>query len=505
MSFSNLIDLYKLEKSNINFAHVKNNRLSLFAESLEKYRKEVQGRYDNDLHLSEVLNLLRRVFFKLTGSFLPYNKVISIEVQNELLKKFFQIKNSYPELFSSSVIKIAKVFKEIIEAKENSMADYLQSHLNNKLHNTQKIAIVTKRALSLDEKKQFIGDIIVNHDINFFTENSFRKEISIFDEVIYIGSPNYFGEYTRTTFKGSVITFVSYNMFTNFIKLKGEFEEIIKNGTYSTLYNQVTVGEAIQKKVTINLEEKESLNIAVNKFLDEQKGSGINSSDTIEASIVFLENDRFLFAPQDSKIRVFFPEEKNNFVKQKNFNEVEEDDYIVIRNESDTKLIAEVADQILKSKAKDYRLTQKKWKKRLLYNVEQKGINKVSQILSKKYRLKTASTVSIRNWCNENSISPTELPKLLKALKYTEKEVEEIHRKMKEIRRAHLKAGRLISGKLMNELSIEIFQELKEQGYYTFTSKEFDGASFNIERVVSIDRSVYYVAPYNLMKTIEID
>src|SRR5699024_1357646 len=155
-----------------------------------------------------------------------------------------------------------------------------------------------------------------------------------------------------------------------------------------------------------------------------------------EASIVFLENDRFLFAPQDSKIRVFFPEEKNNFVKQKNFNEVEEDDYIVIRNESDTKLIAEVADQILKSKAKDYRLTQKKWKKRLLYNVEQKGINKVSQILSKKYRLKTASTVSIRNWCNENSISPTELPKLLKALKYTEKEVEEIYRKMKEIRRA---------------------------------------------------------------------
>src|SRR5699024_4861327 len=188
---------------------------------------------------------------------------------------------------------------------------------------------------------------------------------------------------------------------------KGEFEDIDKNGIYSTLYNQVTVGEAIQKKVTINLEEKESLNIAVNKFLDEQKGSGINSSDTIEASIVFLENDRFLFAPQDSKIRVFFPEEKNNFVKQKNFNEVEEDDYIVIRNESDTKLIAEVADQILKSKEKDYRLTQKKWKKRLLYNVEQKGINKVSQILSKKYRLKTASTVSIRNWCNENSISPT--------------------------------------------------------------------------------------------------
>lgn len=505
MSFTKLVDLYKLEKSNISFKHVKNSKLSFFAESLEAYRKEVQGRYDSDEHLNEVLNLLQRVFFKLTGSFMSYNKVISQDLSDELLKKFYQIKNSYPNLFSSIVIEIAKSFKEITETNENSMVEYIQDYINNECKGIHKIAIVTKRALSLDEKNKFIRGLAVGHIINYFTENSFRKEISIFDEVFYIGSPNYFGKYVRTTFKGSTISFVSYDMFTNSMKPKSEFEDLDSKGVYSTLYEQVAFGKPIQKEVLINYEEKESLNIAVNKLLDEQKRIVSNSSDSIEASIVYLENDRFLFVPQDSKIRVFFPEEKTNFVKQKNFKDLEEDDYIVIRNESDTKLIAEVADQILKSKAKGYRQLQQKWKRRLRYNVEKKGINRISDILSKKYHLNTASTVSIRNWCNENSICPTELPKLLKALKFTEEEVKEIYSKMQEIKRAHLKAGRLISSILMNELSTKIIRELKEQGYYTFTSREFNGASFNIERVVSIDQSSYLITPYNLMKPIEID
>lgn len=505
MSFNNLVDLYKLEKSKISFKHVKNRKLSFFAEGLEAYRKEVLESYDSDEHLNDMLNLLRRVFFKLTGSFMPYNKVINQELNKELLKKFYQIKNSYPNLFSSIVKEIAKNFKEITETNENSMVEYIQDYINNEYKGIRKIAIVTKRSLSIEEKNKFVKRLKLGHKIYYFTENSFRKEINIFNEVFYIGCPNYFGKYVKTIFKGSNIYFVSYDMFINSMRPENEFEELDRKGVYSTLYNQIDFGQPSQKEILINFEEKESLNFAVNKVLDEQKSTGDNSSDAIEASIVYLENDRFLFAPQDSKIRVFVPEEKSNFVKQINFKDLEEDDYIIIRNESDTKLIAEVADKILKSKAKDYRQLQQKWKKRLRYNVEKKGLNRVSEILSKKYRLTTATTVSIRNWCNDNSICPTELPKLLKALKFTEKEVKEIYSKMQEIKCAHIKAGRLISWKLMNELSSEIYRELREQGYYTFTSEEFDGASFNIERVVSIDQNKYLIAPYNLMKPIEID
>jgi hypothetical protein len=505
MSFSNLVDLYNLEKSNVSFFHVGNMKLSFFAENLESYRKEVQTRYDGDEHLSEVLNMLRRIFFKLTGSFLPYSKIISKELKNELLQNFYQVKNSYPELFSTTVIQIAKSFKEVTESIENSMTDHVCNYINENSDMRLKLAIVTKKAISIEERTIIKKGLKLNHNIDFFTENSFRKAINIFDEVIYIGSPNYFGAYVKNTFKGLKITFISYDMFDNSMKPIEEFESIDKKGAYSTLFNQISFGEPIQKKIKMTLEEKESLNIAVNKLLEQQKSRESDITDSVEASIVYLENDRFLFAPRDSKIRIFIPSKKDILIKQVNFKEVEEDDYIVIRNESDTKLIAELADQILGSNAESYRLLQKKWKDRLRYNVEKKGINRVSQILSRKYHLKTASPVSVRNWCNDNSICPTELTELLKALKYNEKDIHEIHSKMKQIKRAHLKAGRLISRKLMTELSTDFVKDLQEQGYYTFTSKEFKGASFNIERIVSIDQSKYLIAPYNLMKPIEVD
>src|SRR5699024_6944041 len=206
-----------------------------------------------------------------------------------------------------------------------------------------------------------------------------------------------------------------------------------------------------------------------------------------------------------SKIRIFFPDQKKDFIKQVDFKDIEEDDFIVIRNERDTKLIAEVADQILQSKANRYRMLQNEWKDRLRSMLDIHGLTHLSRILTNEYSLKTASIASIRSWCDDDSICPTELPLLLRALKYNDNQTEEIYAKMKEIRSAHLKAGRLISNKLMKEISIDIIEELQEQGFYNFASEEFDGASFNIERIVSIDNSSYSISPYNLIQPLDID
>ncbi|MGR5908544.1 hypothetical protein ACT7DL_24285 [Bacillus paranthracis] len=66
-------------------------------------------------------------------------------------------------------------------------------------------------------------------------------------------------------------------------------------------------------------------------------------------------------------------------------------------------------------------------------------------------------------WCNEESICPKELNKILKALKYEDNRIKETYEIMKEIQQAHIKAGRIISEKLMNELSHDILKELQEK------------------------------------------
>ncbi|MCM3671076.1 hypothetical protein M3181_19125 [Mesobacillus maritimus] len=506
MSFNNLLDLYSLRDKTLLFKHAKSNELLPFAKSIEEFRFEIQNKYENDDHLLEVLNLLKKVFFKIAGSLLPYNKVINKDTENQIISKFMQIKKSYPELFTIVVIEIAKSFKQVIDSTNNSLYDYLCNYINSRAKPGIKVAIVTKRAISIEERflikdglKSFLKE-------SFFTENSFRKDIETFDEVVFVGNPAYFGEYVQNTFKGKTTTFISYDIFDNSINPKKIFEDIDK-GVYSSIFDNVSFGEPIQKRSNITLEQADLLNNAVKKFLEEQKNTlKLNSHEAVETYIVYLENDRFLFAPKDSKIRVFTPNEKGNFIKQLNFKDIEEDDFIVIRNDRDTKLIAEVADQdVLNKNAKKYRHLQNEWKDKLRYNVKKKGIRKVSEILSDKYNISTASMASLRAWCNEDSICPTELSKILKALKYEEDKIRETHETMKKIQLAHRKAGRIISEKLMSELSNDIVKELQEKGYYTFMSKEFNGASFNIERIVSIDRSRHLIAPYNLMKPMNID
>ncbi|PGS54243.1 hypothetical protein [Bacillus sp. AFS041924] len=506
MNFNNLLDLYSLDKSTVLFKHVQSKELLPFANYIEKFKNEIQNRYDNDEHLVMVLNNLKKVFFKLSSSLSPYNIVLSKDIVKGIISKFMQIKSSYPELFSKFVIKIAKSFKEVIEISNNYLLDYLCQFINIRAQVGLKIAIVTKRALTVQERLIINTEVKSFLKISYFTENSFRKELEIFDEVIYIGNPNYFGEYVKNTFKGKTVTFISYDIFTNSLSPKGAFEEIDKKGTLSTIFKNITFGEHVEKKSNLVLEE-DLFNTAVSMFIEEQrKTMEVNSHDAIEACIIYLENERFLFVPKDSKIRVLSPNEQNNFIKQLNFKDIDEDNYIVIRNERDTKLIAEVADQyVLKSKAAEYRKLQNEWKNKLRLNVQRKGIGKVSEILVRKYNIKTASIASLRSWCNEDSICPTELDKILKAFKYEDDRIKVIYETMKQIQQAHIKAGRIISDKLMCELSTNILKELQEKGYHTFMSTEFNGVSFNIERIVSIDRSTHLIAPYNLMRPMNID
>lgn len=507
MNFNNLLDLYNLDKSTVLFEQVESYELLPFANCIEKFKSEIQFRYENDEHLVEVLIQLKKIFFKLASSLIPYNKVVSKDIVNQILSKFMQIKNYYPELFSKVVLQIAKSFKKVLEVSNNYLVDYICEFINSRAQVGLKVAIVTKKAISAEERFIMNKELKSYLKLSFFTENSFRKNIETFDEVIFAGNPNYFGEYVRNTFKGKNITFISYDIFSNSLSPKKVFEEINKQGTYSTIFKNITFGKLVVKKSNISLEESELLDKAVNNFIEEQKHLlGVNSQDAVEACIIYLENERFLFAPRDTKIRVFSPNEKNNFIKQLNFKDIEEDNYIVIRNERDTKLIAEVADQyILKSKAESYRKLQNEWKDKLRVNVQRKGIGKVSEILMRKYKVKTASIASLRTWCNENSICPTELSKILKALKYEDTRIKKIYEIMKKIQQAHIKAGRVISEKLMSELSDDILKDLQEKGYYTFRSREFNGVSFNIERIVSIDRSSHLIVPYNLMRPMNID
>ena len=120
-----------------------------------------------------------------------------------------------------------------------------------------KIAIVTKRALTVNERLSINKNLKLEVEITYFTDNGYRKNIETFDEVIFLGNPNYFGEYVKNTFKGKTITFISYDLFNNYFNAKKIFEDIDCRGTYSTIYENIIFGEPAARKVNITLEKAE--------------------------------------------------------------------------------------------------------------------------------------------------------------------------------------------------------------------------------------------------------
>src|SRR5699024_3282905 len=150
---NSLLDLYSLRDKVVLFKHVESTELLPFANNIEKFRLEIQTRYENDDHLMEVLNLLKKVFFKIVSSLLPHNQVISKDTDDEVFSKFEQIKESYPELFKKVVITVAKSYKQVVESTKNNLYEYLCNHINSRAEAGLKVAIVSKRAITTEERK----------------------------------------------------------------------------------------------------------------------------------------------------------------------------------------------------------------------------------------------------------------------------------------------------------------------------------------------------------------
>ncbi len=72
-----------------------------------------------------------------------------------------------------------------------------------------------------------------------------------------------------------------------------------------------------------------------------------------------------------------------------------------------------------------------------------------------------------------------------------------------EIRSAHISAGHHISRTLMKELDENLENMINENGSYSFESKEFEGAFFNIEEIKRISNETYSIPENETLKIIK--
>lgn len=481
----------------IQFVKVEEERVNKLIQELKKLKFEVKTYYENDQLLLEETALFIKTCRKVVGNIRSYSTFF--RTNNELIKRYFSLtkKQVYAELFKKNVEPIVDLIKVLRKQENNAFIDLLHRLNMEQNFNPEKTYILTKH-MTLDQYLK-VGEV----KFRIMRDKDF-VDLGIYgDVVIFLGTPSYFAHKFSEIFYAEYTMFLGYSCFENQLVKRKSFSNLInQNDVINTLYKDVIIEKGFSgldyRETFITSKEKKTEEVIINQFI---KNTGDSIENKVEAKLATISHNNYIFLPIGQKINIIDRESLK--ISQVKVRELTFGDLLVFRTQNASNLIREVADKILGTNASNYRGKLERWKRKLRFNVERKGIDKVSSILMRRYGLKVAKEQNIKNWISSYSIKPTCLDELLDIFNFDSKEKKEIIHASNEIFSAHISAGHQISQALMNELDKNLESLIDENGFYTFKSNEFEGASFNIEEIKKITKDTYYISENETLKIIK--
>ena len=474
-----------MRDKSVKFMHIKQSYFSTLYASMKTFNLEVTTNYPHEDRLKELLMKIRKVINKFFTTADNYGILIDKEMQS-LIDDFHSIRVFYNELFD---LYCKPIINSIIDIKNNlSESNLYLQNLISLIDSNRKQCIVVR-----------FENVLENFsNVPIIKSSKFLKSGNFYDDVFFLGSPDFFDKRFSKLFLADNTYFICYEFFQNEITTLNDFKKINKNNQIHTIYNNV-VFEGMKKGEVISLEfgtleekiEKEEIILRHEKSAELKK-----IYDQVEANLVLLTNKHYTFIPVNTKVRTISKE--HIAIENISVTNLVIGDWILFRNHSNTDLVIEVANNILGERYEEARSYQYKWKKRLKFVINKYGLEKVIYIL-KKNGITQASLTNIRNWLEPASIQPNNFSQLLSTLKFSKDEIVEILEATSRIKNAHLKAGKVITAELIKELSEDKFEDVIENGYATFTSPLIPGASFNIETVTDIDHKAVTVSKSDIL------
>ncbi|WP_075983677.1 hypothetical protein [Bacillus massilinigeriensis] len=478
------------------FIRINEDLITKLIEALNHLKLEVKTYYEHDeLLLKETDYFINNV--KLVAGTI-WNYSTYFRENNEEIIKYFNFTNKkiYIELFQKFVKPIIELIRILRNEHKNGYINKLEELIHLLSLENESVIIITKEHIN----QPYIE--ICNKKINILTDKEFIVSGVFVDYLIFIGTPSYYDRKFSEVFYGKEVAFLGYSCFENRLIKRKAFADLINESTIiNTVYKDLIIDkglEGIDYQQTFNTPLYEQ---DVEKLITHYEENGISSNDRVEARLVDISNGLHIFLPVGQNVNVLDRETLR--VYQATIKTIKVGDLLVFRSHNGSNLVREVADQILGKNAKIIRENLEMWKRRLRKNINKKGLSVVSKILYRKYKITNATENNIKNWISTCSIRPKYLKEILNALKFKEREKDEILRSANLILRAHISAGHKISQALMEEISLNSENILDENGFYIFKSKKFHGATFNIEEVKKISKDTYFVSSYDVLKVLK--
>ena len=497
MNFNDINSTYSREATTVLFNSAHNDTLLNLSNLVYQFNSETSSIEDYDPRIEEFKNICKLLFNKLISNLTPYIDTLTDLDFQELDRCQYILQQTHPYIFEYYAQPIVKYFKKLGSENINPIVSTIKE-IFNKIPANHTLAIVTRR-------RQHNIEFIIgfkNRDIQYFNYSEFKKNSKNFEHVFYIGNPNYFGPYAKSTFKSDFIHFISYDVYANQLVPFNVLEPIKKSEIYSTIYNNVIIKNGLQRSTEYELDQESDEQLLLQKSIASVLSADINSErQKVDAIVVTFDNNKFAFLSPDSNIRTYLIDEKKRLDK-KSISDLITEDFIILRSESESELVSNIADKhILKNRAKYYRYAQKKWKRDLYSYVSANGIQQTSTLLMDTKKISTASIQNIESWIFGEVIRPNHLKEILETIGYATAQANLVDEQMYIIKNAHIAAGKMITDNLIKSLNLVNNEILTKTGSFNLETPEFPGANFNILRISSIENSsVYRVSYSNLNK-----
>ncbi|MDQ0481080.1 hypothetical protein [Guptibacillus hwajinpoensis] len=474
---------------------VENEYVGRLMHALKELKQEVYSYYEGDQLLTEETDLFIKICRRVVVTLSNYSTYF--KECDEMIVKYFTLtkRDIYAELFKEKVEPIIALLKILRKKQSNSYIETLQKLFTDKM-SIEKTYILTK--------KKPLNDFVTINGMNYkiMLDKEFVNLGVFADAVIFLGTPNYFSRKFSEIFYGKHTMFLGYSCFESRLVKNKSFSDLVSHEyQISTKYKGVSLDKGYSglnyRDTFLNIKENKSEEAVIKQI----ENINVLPEKKVEVKLATISNKNYVFLPILEEINLI--DKYSLKISQAKVIDLSIGDLLVLRNQNGSNLIKEVANSILGTNAKRYRERTEKWKKKLRFNVNKKGIKTVSRILTDRYNISVATENNIKNWISTYSIKPSRLNELLTALKFNVKDKEEILEAAEETVSAHISAGHLISQALMKELDKNLESVIDENGFYTFESKEFEGASFNIEEIIDISNGTYFIPEDYVLKVIK--
>lgn len=464
------------ESKKVYFKHVQQQEIATLYECMKQFSREIRERYEYEDYLNEMFRDIRKSLNRFFTSFDEYS-ILFEKYFAEIIERFKELRVQYSQLFNTYGRPLIISLKDIRDnyIQDNFLQMEVKKHINSHLNQ----CIVTR----FDSAIKDIDGVPV------LRASEYLKGGKIYDEVFIIGSPEFYDERLSRVFLARVTHFISFDIFQNKIRKTKPFKNIKKSDVIDNMYENVQIFKGIDGQVfEVDFGQAQEEQFQKDEIISrhEENAQKINAIDRMEANLIVLHNNYYTFIPIDSKVRKI--DRETLHLSSTKIKDIEPGDWLLFRNNTNTDLIIEVANQLLGEEHVNHRKWQRVWKRRLRRLIEKNGEEKIIRYL-KKNGITTANPQNLRNWIKEDSISMQVFDQLLVALKFDEETQKEIQESSRILTSKHIQAGRFITKQLLNELDETVVENLIDNRYATFTSPLVEGASFNIEVVEEIDYS----------------